>query len=32
MPYNVYTYEHVSMGACSVQDAFDVLKKINNNS
>ena len=26
MPYSVYTYENVSMGACSVQDALDVLK------
>ena len=33
MPYNVYTYENVSMGACSIQDALDVLKKeMNNNS
>ena len=26
MPYNVYTYEHVTMGACSIQSALDVLK------
>ena len=25
MPYNIYTYEHVSMGACSIQSALDVL-------
>ena len=23
----IYTHEHVSMGACSIQDALDVLKK-----
>ena len=27
MPYSMYTYEHVSMGACCIQDAIDVLKK-----
>ena len=27
IPYNVYTYEHVSMGACSIQDALGVLKQ-----
>ena len=27
MPYNAYTYEHVNMGACSIQSALDVLKK-----
>ena len=33
MPYNVYTYENVSMGACPIQSALDVLKKkINDNS
>ena len=26
MPYNVYTYENVSMGACRIQDALDILK------
>ena len=26
MPYNVYTYENVNMGACSIQSALDVLK------
>ena len=26
MPYNVYTYENVSMGACSIQTALDSLK------
>ena len=26
MPYNVYTYENVSMGACSIQSALDILK------
>ena len=26
MPYGVYTYEHVSMGACSIQSALDILK------
>ena len=26
MPYNIYTYEHVSMGACSIQSALDILK------
>ena len=25
MPYNVYTYENVSMGACRIQDALDIL-------
>ena len=25
MPYNVYTYENVSMGACSIQSALDIL-------
>ena len=30
MPYNVYTYENVSMGACSIQSALNILKqKIN---
>ena len=33
MPYNIYTYENVSRGTASVQDALEVLKKkINNNS
>ena len=27
MPYSVYTYGHINMGACSIQDALDVLKK-----
>ena len=26
MPYGVYTYEHVNMGACSIQSALDILK------
>ena len=26
MPYGVYTYENVSMGACSIQSALDILK------
>ena len=26
MPYNVYTYENVTMGACSIQPALDILK------
>ena len=26
MPYNIYTYEHVSMGACSIQPALDIIK------
>ena len=26
MPYNVYTYEHVNMGACSIQSALYILK------
>ena len=26
MPYNGYTYEHVTMGACSIKSALDVLK------
>ena len=26
MPYNVYTYENVTVGACSIQSALDVLK------
>jgi hypothetical protein len=26
MPYNIYTYENVSMGACSIQSALGVLK------
>ena len=26
MPYNIYTYEHVSMGACSIQSALSILK------
>ena len=29
----IYTYEHVRMGACSIQDALDVLnKEMDNNS
>ena len=27
MPYNIYTYENVSMGVCCIQDAIDVLKQ-----
>ena len=26
MPYEIYTYENVSMGACCIQDALDVRK------
>ena len=26
MPYEIYTYENVSMGVCLIQDAIDVLK------
>ena len=26
MPYNVYTCENVTMGACSIQSALDILK------
>ena len=26
MPYNVYTYEHVTMGACSIQSALGILE------
>ena len=26
MSYGVYTYENVSMGACSIQSALDILK------
>ena len=26
MPYEMYTYENVSMGVCRIQDAIDVLK------
>ena len=26
IPYGVYTYEHVSMGAWSIQSALDILK------
>ena len=29
MPYNVYTYENVNMGACPIQPALDVLKQEN---
>ena len=29
MPYNVYTYGNVSMGACSIQSALDVLRGVN---
>ena len=29
MPYNVYTYGNVTMGACSIQSALDVLKDDN---
>ena len=25
MPYDIYTYENVSMGVCRIQDAIDVL-------
>ena len=27
MPYDIYTYENVSMGACSIQSAFDILQQ-----
>ena len=26
MPYSVYTYEHVTVGACSIKSALDILK------
>ena len=26
MPYNVHTYENVTMGACSIQSALDILQ------
>ena len=26
MPYDVYTYENVNMGAASIQSALDILK------
>ena len=26
MPYGVYTHQHVDIGACSIQPAFDILK------
>ena len=26
LSYNVYTYENVGMGACSIQSALDLLK------
>ena len=26
MPYGVYTYENVEMGACRIQDALDIIK------
>ena len=26
VPYNVYTYENVNMGACSIQSALDIIK------
>ena len=26
MPYNIYTYDNFSMGACSIQSALDILK------
>ena len=25
MPYNIYTHEHVSIGAASIQSALDIL-------
>ena len=31
MPYDIYTYEHVSMGVCCIQDAVDALNKYGNN-
>ena len=33
MTYGVYTHQNVEMGACRIQDALDILKKmmINNN-
>ena len=30
MPYNVYTYDNVTMGAASIQSALDILKDDNN--
>ena len=32
MPYNVYTYGHVNMGACSIQSALGLLKMMVNNN
>ena len=26
MPYNIYTHENVTMGACSIKSALDILK------
>ena len=26
MPYNVYTYENVTVGACSIKSALDILQ------
>ena len=26
VPYNVYTYENVTMGACSIKSALDIIK------
>ena len=28
MPYNVYNYEHVTMGVCSIQSALYILKDV----
>ena len=27
-PYNVYNYENISMGACSIESALDILKDV----
>ena len=27
MPYEIYTYENISIGVCCIQDAVDVLKR-----
>ena len=32
MPYNVYTHENVTMGACRIQGALDILKDDDKNN
>ena len=32
MPYIVYTYENVTMGACSIKSALDMLIDADNNN